>query len=246
MEMKVDSTLIRSEREKRAWSQEHLAEVAGLGLRTIQRIESTGSAAYESARALAAVFEMDVARLRVAADSSAQAVNESRAPAAREPPVRSSVRRRFDLWPAPRWVRSLYAAATLVAVGTALLLTRSTFADQIQLDVGVSIDDQKWERRMVVDEGALVPNVTRDGVLRYDFMPTKEKDGVMLAMQLLVREGDSYVPIGSPRLWTKYGEEAEVLFTTADGKTVHISITPQSNPPEAAKQPRESTRPTAR
>ena len=33
MEMKVDATLIRSEREKRAWSQEHLAEVAGLGLR---------------------------------------------------------------------------------------------------------------------------------------------------------------------------------------------------------------------
>jgi transcriptional regulator with XRE-family HTH domain len=236
MEMKVDSTLIRTEREKRAWSQEHLAEVAGLGLRTIQRIESTGAASYESARALAAVLELDVARLRVAADPPAPAVNEPRPSAAGEPTVRPNGRRRFHLRPAPRWVRPLYAAATLVAIGGALLLTRSTFADQIQLDVGVSIDDQKWERRMAIDEGALVPNVTRDGALRYDITPTKEKDGVMLAMELLVREGDVYRRIGSPSLWTKYGEAAEVHFTTADGKTFRISITPQSNSPEGPKQ----------
>ncbi len=64
MDMKLDSLVIRSEREKRAWSQEHLAGVSGLGLRTIQRIESTGSASYESAGALAAVFEVPVVALR--------------------------------------------------------------------------------------------------------------------------------------------------------------------------------------
>jgi ribosome-binding protein aMBF1 (putative translation factor) len=48
MDMRLDSALIRQEREKRAWSQEHLAGVTGLALRTIQRIESTGSASYES------------------------------------------------------------------------------------------------------------------------------------------------------------------------------------------------------
>ncbi len=64
MEMKVDSNLIRSERENRGWSQEHLGNVAGLSLRTIQRIESTGSASFESATALAAVLAMDVAALR--------------------------------------------------------------------------------------------------------------------------------------------------------------------------------------
>ena len=42
MDMKVDSSYIKRERERRAWSQEHLAEVTGLGLRTIQRIEKTG------------------------------------------------------------------------------------------------------------------------------------------------------------------------------------------------------------
>jgi transcriptional regulator with XRE-family HTH domain len=64
MDMRISSALIRQEREKRAWSQEHLAEVTGLALRTIQRIEATGSASYESAGAIAAVFGLAVAALR--------------------------------------------------------------------------------------------------------------------------------------------------------------------------------------
>lgn len=64
MDMKLNPALIRQEREKRAWSQEHLADVSGLALRTIQRIESSGSASYESATAIAAVFDLPVATLR--------------------------------------------------------------------------------------------------------------------------------------------------------------------------------------
>jgi transcriptional regulator with XRE-family HTH domain len=66
MDMKLDSAVIRQEREKRAWSQEHLAGVTGLALRTVQRIESTGSASYESAGAIAAVFDLPVTALRSA------------------------------------------------------------------------------------------------------------------------------------------------------------------------------------
>lgn len=58
--MKIDAKRIRAEREKRAWSQGHLASVTGLGLRTIQRIESSGQASYESVSAIASVLKMDV------------------------------------------------------------------------------------------------------------------------------------------------------------------------------------------
>jgi transcriptional regulator with XRE-family HTH domain len=64
VEMRVDSSLIKSEREKRGWSQGHLASVAALSLRTIQRIEKTGSASFESVTALAAVFSVEVVDLR--------------------------------------------------------------------------------------------------------------------------------------------------------------------------------------
>ncbi len=66
MDVKVDSKRIKLEREKRAWTQEHLAKVSGLGHRTVQRIEATGSASFESARALAAVLSLSVAELRAA------------------------------------------------------------------------------------------------------------------------------------------------------------------------------------
>jgi transcriptional regulator with XRE-family HTH domain len=65
MEMKVDSDRVRSERERRAWSQEQLASVSGLSLRTVQRIEKNGSASFESLRSLAAVLELDVMALRI-------------------------------------------------------------------------------------------------------------------------------------------------------------------------------------
>lgn len=64
MEVRVDSSRIRSERENRGWSQGHLASVAGLSLRTIQRIEKTGSASFESVTALASVLSVEVADLR--------------------------------------------------------------------------------------------------------------------------------------------------------------------------------------
>jgi transcriptional regulator with XRE-family HTH domain len=64
MDVRVDGERIRLEREKRAWSQEHLAGAAGIGVRTIQRIEATGVTSYESVRAIAAALQMPVTDLR--------------------------------------------------------------------------------------------------------------------------------------------------------------------------------------
>ena len=64
MDVQVDANFIRLEREKRAWSQEHLASAAGIGARTIQRIEATGVASYESVRAISAALEIPVSNLR--------------------------------------------------------------------------------------------------------------------------------------------------------------------------------------
>ena len=55
--------LIRKLRLDKGWSQETLAEVSGLSVRTIQRLERGGNASLESLSALAAVFEVDVATL---------------------------------------------------------------------------------------------------------------------------------------------------------------------------------------
>ena len=63
LEMKVNTKLIRALREERAWSQEHLATVAGLSARTVQRLEADGNASLESKMAIAAAFDVEPARL---------------------------------------------------------------------------------------------------------------------------------------------------------------------------------------
>ena len=63
MDMKINKEILRRERELRAWTQSHLADVADLSMRTVQRIERPGDASMESASALAAALNMDVAVL---------------------------------------------------------------------------------------------------------------------------------------------------------------------------------------
>jgi transcriptional regulator with XRE-family HTH domain len=96
MEVQVDGGLIRSEREKRAWSQEHLAAAAGIGVRTLQRIEATGVASYESVRAISSVLELPVGALRAGERSSRPA--------------------------AGRWLGAALAVAVLAGVSGFLLL----------------------------------------------------------------------------------------------------------------------------
>lgn len=55
--------LIQKLRLQRGWSQEQLATVSGLSVRTIQRIEHGQSASLETLSALASVFEVDVSQL---------------------------------------------------------------------------------------------------------------------------------------------------------------------------------------
>ncbi|MBL8256585.1 MAG: helix-turn-helix transcriptional regulator [Pseudoxanthomonas mexicana] len=61
--MKLNAERIRTLREQRAWSQEHLASIAGLSARTLQRIEAGSAATQETCLALAAALDVPVADL---------------------------------------------------------------------------------------------------------------------------------------------------------------------------------------
>ena len=63
--MHIDSARLRQLRTARQWSQEQLAELSGLNLRTIQRLEGGAKVSTESLRALAAVFEVPADSLLV-------------------------------------------------------------------------------------------------------------------------------------------------------------------------------------
>ena len=65
IKMLLDKHRLITERQQRAWSQTQLAEISGLSLRTIQRIEKNGKASLESVKALASVYYLKITDLRI-------------------------------------------------------------------------------------------------------------------------------------------------------------------------------------
>jgi transcriptional regulator with XRE-family HTH domain len=63
MEMKINLDLLKKLRKEKAWPQDQLAEISGLSLRTIQRIEKSGNASLESKKALASAFGIKATEL---------------------------------------------------------------------------------------------------------------------------------------------------------------------------------------
>ncbi len=61
--MELNAVKVKQLRSDKGWTQQQLAEICGLSLRTIQRIEVQGIASLETSKALAAAFEIDRATL---------------------------------------------------------------------------------------------------------------------------------------------------------------------------------------
>ena len=61
--MKINASLVWELREAGGWSQDHLATVAGVGRRTIQRVEADGAAGAETRIALATALEVPATSL---------------------------------------------------------------------------------------------------------------------------------------------------------------------------------------
>ena len=70
MRYQADATKLKRWREERNWSQEHLASLAGVGVRTIQRIENGDSTSADTLSALAAAYNVDVASIITETPSS--------------------------------------------------------------------------------------------------------------------------------------------------------------------------------
>ena len=72
MDMQLSVDKLKQQRELRAWTQSHLAEVADISLRTIQRIEKSGVASQESAQSICAAYEIKIEDLLASAPKEAK------------------------------------------------------------------------------------------------------------------------------------------------------------------------------
>jgi len=211
MDMKINSQLIISERDKRAWSQQHLATVTGLALRTIQRIETNGSGSYESVTAIASCLGVPISKLRA---------NSNR---------KQSLLSRPGIAKATGSV----VAASLLG-GLAIFAIQGVLAEQLLLDVGITISDQDdlnyYKTQYWLDEGEEL-DLPMEGVFNLLVVPTILEDGkVIMSVKLYEYHQDrGYELTGEPKVITSAGEEVELVITSVAGedRSYRISITPQ-------------------
>jgi transcriptional regulator with XRE-family HTH domain len=200
MDMKIDASRIRGERERRAWSQEHLAEVSGLSLRTVQRVETSGVASFETARALAAVLELPVERL-VARNRAAPGF----------------------------WSRLRYlAVAVSMAAGLSLFFVRNAHAGDVLLDVGVSRNDEKLGQHQLLAPEGKSAEIKLDGQIRVFINPMVTQEGrILLSMRVEEPAGNGWKKVAEPRMLVVNGNEASVKVTASSGSEFWIAVRPQ-------------------
>lgn len=200
IEMKLNMDLIKAERERRAWSQNHLADAAGISLRTIQRVESVGTASKETTLAIASALSTSVEQLLAV------------------PAAVKNKRSGFRYgWP--------LATATVLLIGS-VFVAQQAFAKQLMLDVKLGLKNEEHDSRLITEAGKPA-EIRVEGKIRVVITPTLTKDGdVFLQTEIYTFKNGDYTLIGKPGLIIK--DNAEALVTSDSEKTgsYSLAITP--------------------
>lgn len=210
--MQVDAQLIRNERLKRAWSQEQLAQVSGLGIRTVQRIETGGNASLETVKSLAAVLELPVEAILVEAPSQSAVIIASR-------PARF---RLFRPWPA-------FAAGCIVALVTlgSLFNIQGALAERVAMDFDVTLDDEKLSIDPIsTADGSAIALEIRES-FRIRLLPTITEGGfVLVNIEIYDITGGEPRLIARPALTISDGSPAMIKSGSEQGSILEILLTP--------------------
>ncbi|MBA6348099.1 helix-turn-helix transcriptional regulator [Colwellia sp. BRX10-1] len=182
--MQVNINVIKTQRNNRAWSQTQLAEVSGLSLRTIQRIEKTGVASLESVKSLASVFEMDIKNIQKWSNKSVYSLKSRLA--------------------------TLFGVVGLILSGVVMV---PAAAQSIMVDLELLENNVKLASIEILNEENTESEMKISDVLKITFTSTKENDGtVLISTKVYDLSDGNEVLISSPSVKTKHRETAEIRF----------------------------------
>ena len=201
MDMQLNKDQLRREREVRAWSQSHLAEVAGLSMRTVQRIEHSGSASLESAKAIAAAFDTQVEALLLA---------ETELPK-----------------PKPFVKRAVFVAAIFSSLLLAFGWWSQAYAEQVMVDVAISSGDKSIARAHLLNEVGEPSEMKVDEVLKVKIASSKQADGnIFLNAEIYFYNGKTFELKANPKLLVANKQSAAVTIAGGEGNSFHFIFTP--------------------
>ena len=213
MDMQINSGLIKQERERRAWSQQQLAEVSGLSVRTVQRVEISGVASYDTVQALASVFELSIESLTLA-----NALPSSK-PAANN---KNNLKHLFRL------LGSSLSGALITLV--AFLLFSSANAEQIFMDVSYSMAGKNSDVFSIANEVNEEAEFTIDDTFRLVVVPEVMGNGnIMLTFAVYEKRHDQYQLISKPKIITGNEQLATIVVNDKEVNELTLHITPFYN-----------------
>lgn len=201
MDMKINKAILRRERELRAWTQNHLAEVADLSMRTVQRIERTGDASMESAGALAAALNIDLAVLMEASIAIDQITP------AKSPP--------YKLWGAIAVISSV-----LVAAGW----WSSAAAEQVMVSLSIETSGHVYSDMMLLNEIGKESEMKLDDQFRMLFTTRRQGEHLLINVELYNVVDGEYQLISSPALLVEDQKPTSMQVTFPDGHKANLQL----------------------
>ncbi|ASD66595.1 helix-turn-helix transcriptional regulator [Pseudoalteromonas piscicida] len=184
MEMQINKQLIKLKRVERAWSQSELAQVSGLSLRTIQRIEKSGAASLESIKALAAVYELNVMEIQHQPKSKGTKLKRKAA---------------------------AFLAGTAVMAASIFTLTAS--AKPVMVDLMLTSQGQTLADVQVLNEEGAFSEFVFSDKLKIRLTSTVEQENqVKIVTEIYSLSTEGQVLVASPSVTVQHQKQAEVHF----------------------------------
>lgn len=182
MDMQINIELIKSQRNKRAWSQTQLAEVSGLSLRTIQRVEKTGSASLESVKSIASAFELSVENMQEVAVSTTNNM---------------------------KYKLSALIGAFIISLSSFFVVTAK--AQSIMVDVELSSDGSVLSKNQMVNEENEENVIIISGMIKVRFTAENQGDGtILISTKLYDLSKGQETLFSSPSLTIEDGKTAGI------------------------------------
>lgn len=208
MSVKINSTLVVEMRSQRAWSQQQLADIAGVSLRTVQRAEKSGRTSAESLKAIASAFDMAAAQLSLTSGRGSQ----------------------------QRWAITFTGvAASFALVGIMLLLLPGAVAAPLLLTVNFfAVNDRMdsqaastWELVADFDKTSYL-DVSEN--LRISFLPTMSVNGEpQIGIQLYQNNNGDLVPVTlQPGTLTGYDKDYRITHESAERGKLTLTVVAHS------------------
>jgi transcriptional regulator with XRE-family HTH domain len=183
MDMHINKEFLRQQREQRGWTQSHLAEVADLSLRTVQRIETSGIASKESAMALAAGLEIKLNDLLIQQSS---------------PDADRSQLRRWNI-----------AGLLLVTLSGAGWWSFAS-ADQIAINLSIKTPANSKSEMQMLSENGQQSEVKFDGEFRLLFTATRQDKNLLIATEIYDFVEGEYQLLSTPSFMVADNQEAGI------------------------------------